>query len=258
MHWSADDVRAAGRLIQWGLRPRERPAQEPDYSQLIERFLDEPDFRVLVRELAQGLGLEVLDVGPHGMAVGASQDSVFALKPSDFRATATVDDRLLDGLVQLAIAATIFPRSRDLDDDPTLARPPVQVSEIDETLRALCQQLADEARGGPDPVAGAEDAGLDEAWRAYQRRLATHETRDGRAARRGTLRIIEANLERLRDLGAFVEQKDGQESVWQPLWRYQVLVKELAATTAYLRVRQALDRRTSASAEAAGRDPGST
>jgi hypothetical protein len=246
MQWSGDDVRAAGRLIQWGLRPKERPAQEPDYSQLVERFLDEPDFRVLVREMAQGLGLEVLDVGPHGMALGASPESAFALRPSDFRANATVDDRLLDGLVQLAIAATIFPRSRDLDDDPTLARPPVQVTEVDETLRALCQQLADEARGAPDPMAGGEDAGLDEAWRAYQRRLATHETRDGRAARRGTLRIIEANLERLRDLGAFIEQRQGQETVWQPLWRYQVLVKELAATAAYVDVRKALERRAAA------------
>src|ERR1700752_4131394 len=100
----------AGRLIQWGLRPKVIPFNEPDYRELIERFIDRPTFRGTVRELAEGLGLSVLQVNDRGIFLGTQQDSVFAQKPSDFRGgRSSADSRLLDGLVQIAIAATIYP-----------------------------------------------------------------------------------------------------------------------------------------------------
>jgi hypothetical protein len=236
-----DRVRDAARLIQWGLRVRARPAQEPDYKRLVDLYHDDPGFRNAVRAVAEGLGLALVDVGEYGAIVAPLEDSVFALRGADFRPTSTtVEDRLLDGLVQLAIAATVFPTSRDLEDDPAIARPPVTVGEIEDSLRALCERLAEQSRDQADPIAGQE--GFDEAWRIYLRRLDAMETKDGSSARRTTRRLVETNLERLREHGGFVRDNRGQEATYQPTYRYQALVRELAANESLRRVRDVLAR----------------
>src|SRR5215831_3063466 len=209
-----NDVREAARLIDFGLRAKLRPAQDPEYARLVDRYLDRLDFRGIVRAVADGLALEILDIGEHGLVLGPREGSAFALKPADFRATQTVDDRLLDGLAQLAIAASVFPRPRDLEEDATFARPPVTVEEVDENLRRICARLEEEAENRPDPEAGEE--GLDEAWRVYARRLSAMETKDDRAARRTTRRIVEANLERLREYGSFTRDARPGATRYQP------------------------------------------
>jgi len=240
----SDRVRDAARLVQWGLRVRARPAQEPDYRRLVDLYHDEPAFRGAVRAIADGLGLRIVDVGEYGAILAPLDDSVFALRGADFRPTSsTVEDRLLDGLIQLAIAATVFPTPRDLEDDPAIARPPVTVGEIEDSLRALCERLAEAARDQPDPIAGHE--GFEEAWRVYHRRLGAIETKDGSTARRSTRRLIEINLERLRDHGGFtrnMRDTRGDEASYQPTYRYQAQVRELAANEALRRVRDVLGR----------------
>jgi hypothetical protein len=236
---AADRTRDAARLVQWGLRVRARPAQEPDYRRLVDLYHDDPAFRAAVRAIADGLGLRIVDVGEYGAILAPLDDSVFALRGADFRPTSsTVEDRLLDGVIQLAIAATVFPAPRDLEDDPAIARPPVTVSEIEDSLRALCERLAEDARDQPDPVAG--EGGFEEAWRVYHRRLGALETKDGSSARRSTRRLIETNLERLRDHGGFTRDTRGDEASYQPTYRYQALVRELAANDALRRVRDVL------------------
>ena len=63
MTTARDPVWHAGRLLQWGLRPLARPAQEAEYQELVERYFDDGAFRTIVRELADGLGLHVLAFG---------------------------------------------------------------------------------------------------------------------------------------------------------------------------------------------------
>ena len=237
----SDRVRDAARLVQWGLRVRARPAQEPDYKRLVDLYHDDPGFRGAVRAVAEGLGLVLIDVGEYGAIVAPLEDSVFALRGADFRPTSTsVEDRLLDGLIQLAIAATVFPSSRDLEEDPAIARPPVTVTEIEDSLRALCERLLEQSQDQPDPIQGQE--GFEEAWRIYMRRLSAMETKDGSSARRTTRRLVETNLERLRDHGGFVRDARGEEASYQPTYRYQALVRELAANDALRRVREVLAR----------------
>jgi hypothetical protein len=235
------DAYLAGRLIQWGLRVKERPALQAEYKELIDRLQDHSDFRLLVNQLAEGLGLRILDWGEHGLALAPAVDSPFALKGASFRANRPdADERLLDGLVQVAIAATLFPTPLELEEDAVVARPPVAVDEIDETLRRICDRLAEVAKQLPDPSAADVNAGIYEAWRVYQSRLSTQETRDERAAPRTTYRIILRNLERLTELGCFVQQHTDAPT-FQATWKYHVLVKELAATTLYQRVQNLLD-----------------
>src|SRR6266480_835354 len=96
------DAYLAGRLIQWGLRVKERPALQAEYKELIDRLQDRSEFRVLVNQLADGLGLRILDWGDHGLALAPVGDSPFALKGASFRPNrADADERLLDGLVQV-------------------------------------------------------------------------------------------------------------------------------------------------------------
>lgn len=235
----SEGVWHAGRLIQWGLRPVARPAQETEYRELVERYFDDGAFRTTVRELADGLGLHLLDVSEHGVVLAPQNDSVFRLKPGDFRpGSSKVDDRLLDGLAQVAIASTVFPRARDLDDDPDIVRPPVTVDEVEAQLRQLCERLAEEARAEPDPDATDEDRGLIEAWRVYLQRLDTMETRDSRKAMRTTRRIIEYSLDRLREFGCFTQVHQNTEQAWQPTRRYQVMVQQLAGTALFQLVRE--------------------
>lgn len=248
MTTARDPVWHAGRLVQWGLRPLARPAQEAEYRDLVERYFDDGAFRMVVRELADGLGLHVLDVSGHGVVLAPQDDSVFGLKPGDFRPSSSkVDDRLLDGLAQIAIAATVFPRARDLDEDPDIVRAPVTVDEVEAQLRQLCERLSDEAHGAPDPNAEDERRGLIEAWRVYMQRLDTMETRDSRKAMRATRRIIEYSLDRLREFGCFTQVGKGAETAWQPTRRYQVMVQQLAGTTVFQLVREALDAPSSPS-----------
>jgi hypothetical protein len=175
------------------------------------------------------------------MVVGPSSESVFALRGATFRTSRSdADDRLLDGLVQVAIAATVFPTARELAEDATIARPPVTVDEVDDVLRRICDKLSEAAKADGDPAVSDEEVGLHEAWRVYQRRLSSQHTRDNRAGPRTTRRIIERNLERLHELGCFVQQRENS-AAFQATWRYQVLVKELAATTLYRRITEALD-----------------
>ena len=235
-------VYQAARLIQFGLRPKLRPVQEPEYQQLITRYLDHAEFRSIVKEMATGLGMTVLDAGELGLVLGPIEESVFAVHPASILKRPTPDDRLLDGLVQLAIAATVFPRAQDLEDTSTSARPPVTVDEIEESVRALCQRLDEEAKGRPDPAIDDGTTGLYEAWRVYNGRSPARETPDKRQAARTTRRIIETNLDLLHDWGCFT--RTGEEGAYQSTWRYQVLVKELAATAAHDKVRKLLEGRS--------------
>jgi hypothetical protein len=237
-----DAIWYAGRFIQWGLRPLARPAQEPEYRELTERYFDDGAFRVMVRELADGLGLRVLDVSEHGIVLIPIEESIFGLRPADFRpGSARVDDRLLDGLAQIAIAATVFPRARDLEEDPDIVRPAVTVDEVESQLRRLCERLAEQARATPDPAASDDARGLTEAWRVYLRRLDTIETRDSRKAMRATRRVIEYALDRLREFGCFTQVREGDEPAWQPTRRYQIMVQQFAGTTMFQLVRDASD-----------------
>jgi hypothetical protein len=233
----------AARLVQWGLRPQVRPLQEPEYRQLVGAYHDDSAFRAAVHGVADGLGLSVLDVGEHGIVLGVADDSAFAQRPSDFRpGQHGADMRLLDGLAQVAIATTVFPRARDLDEDPDLARPPITVAEVEAQMGRICDQLAAAAREDGDPAASDERRGLTEAWRVYRRFVTAQETKDSRQAPRSTRRIIGFALERLREFGCFVQVASVETGVWQPTRRYQVMVQRLAASQLYELVQEALAR----------------
>lgn len=156
------------------------------------------------------------------------------MRPSELRtgSSATTDRRLLDGIVQMTIAATVFPRARDLEDDVNRPRPPVTVDEIDDTLRAICASLKKEF-ANVDPDMDDVRTGIYDAWRVYDSTLAVRETKDGREASSTSTRIIKYNLEKLKEYGCFSETRYAGKEAWQPTRRYNVLVQDIAASRIY-------------------------
>ena len=224
------DVFRAATLIQWGLQPRVRPIQHTEYRELIREYLNRSEFRDVVAEMSDGLGLYVLNVSEHGIVLSPREGSVFWMKASEFRSSnSSADVRLLDGLIQITIAATVFPRARDLEDDVNRPRPPVTVDEVDDSLRGICARLKEEF-ATVDPNMDDIRTGLYDAWRVYDNMQSVRETKDGREARNTTSRFIRYNLERLKEFGCFTETRYAGKQAWQPTRRYNVLVQELAAS----------------------------
>ena len=233
MSLELSDVFRAATLIQWGLQPRVRPIQNAEYRELVREYLNRSEFRDIVAEMSDGLGLYVLNVSEHGIVLSPRENSVFWMRSSEFRpSSSSTDTRLLDGLVEITIAATVFPRARDLEDDVNRPRPPVTVDEIDESLRTICARLKEEF-ANVDPDMDDVRAGLYDAWRVYDGTIASRQTADGRESRGTTTRIIKYNLERLKEFGCFTETRYAGKEAWQPTRRYNVLVQELAASRLY-------------------------
>ena len=239
-----DDALPAGRLIQWGLRPKALPFNEPEYQELLRLYEDRSDFRALVQGCAEGLGLVVLMANDRGLFLGTKDDSVFAHTPSGFRTgQVSGDDRLLDGLVELGIAATVFPRQRDLEDDVLEARPPVTVTDVDATIRELVEALKQQHTSEPGPEADRIDQGLWEAWQVYESRPQLRHTKRGRTSSLSAHGLIEHHLERLAESGCFTADRQHKPARYRPTLRYQVLVQELAATRLYEKVQEAVKER---------------
>lgn len=216
----------AGRLIQWALQPRAHPVTKAEYQQLLDRYRDHVPFREYVQAICTGLGIEISAVGPMGMVLTPADESIFAMTSTAYRRSGSAEDRLIDGLILVAIIATMYPRAQDLEEDLQIARPPITVEEVEKTLRTLCEQLEAASRQQPDPAVQDLSAGLDEAWRAYRDRVATKTTSNGRASVGTTLQMINRAFEMLeRQACVTISVRDGKKG-YRPTWKYQVMVQQ--------------------------------
>jgi len=188
------------------------------------------------------LGLVILAVNDRGLFLGAEEHSVFAQRPSDFRGgRATADDRLLDGLVQVAIAATIYPRQQDLDEDALEAKPPITCHEVDGMLRRICAEYKQRVADSPDAASDDLARGFQEAWRVYEARPAARTTSQGNLAQNSTQGLIRKHLQQLVDQGCFLVSGQEPQESFRPTLRYQIQVKQLAATALYRQLQALLE-----------------
>jgi hypothetical protein len=228
------DVADAARLVSFGLQPKLPPARDAEYAELIRRYREAPAFARLADAVATGLGLVVLEVSPRaGMAVAADEDSVFAVRMSDYsrRAASDSTDRFLHGLAHLAVAALAFPRPEDLADDGYIGR--VTVNGVDAFVRQACRRLeekADEQGENTDPESSAP--GLEAAWRVYTRRSAAGATKDARRLAGSTTGIIGKAVAFLVDSGFLQRTGDEAGGTYRTAARYQLQVRDLAGSAA--------------------------
>jgi hypothetical protein len=227
-------VADAARLVSFGLQPRLPPARDTQYTELVRRYRENPSFARLADAVAAGLGLVVLEVSPRaGMAVAAAEDSVFAVRMSDYsrRAASDSTDRFLHGLAHLAVAAMAFPRPEDLADDGYIGR--ITVNGVDAFVRQACRRLEERAaeRGdNTDPESSAP--GLEAAWRVWTRRSATGATKDARRLAGSTTGIVGKAVSFLVDSGFLQRTGDDSGGTYRTTARYQLQVRDLAGSAA--------------------------
>ncbi|MDG9674845.1 hypothetical protein [Micromonospora sp. DH14] len=107
---------------------------------LLHRYRTEAAFRDTVDVLASGFGLSVLGTPARtGIVVTTQPGSVFAIRTSDLRSTTmTPDDKLVAGLITLAIAAYAFPHARDLDSTDVKI---IEVVALDTFIRSAVERV---------------------------------------------------------------------------------------------------------------------
>ena len=227
------DAGAAAQLLGYGLQPRLRPASTAGYADLVARHQSDVAFRELVDDIADGLGLIVLEAdGVSGIVVAPAQGSVFEPRLSDYRANLPGDDRLLHGLIHVGIAAYAFPTAASLTDDDVRH---ASVVAVERFLRSACERLRE--RHG-DAASDATETG--QAWRLYLRRQATRDTADGRVGVSTTTGMITYAFERLVAAGMATRTAGTDGGTYRLLRRYRTGVRELGATAAYRELMQAL------------------
>ncbi|WP_282776785.1 MULTISPECIES: hypothetical protein [unclassified Nocardia] len=155
------DLADVGVLIGCALRPKLRPTADSDYRLLLGRYRADTEFRNAVDSVLEGLDARVLSDSDFGLVLGVRRESVFAYRLSDLPNVGSVSDRLLVGLVSVAVAAHAFPTPADFDDDRIRW---VSVGEIERFLREICDRFKRSPEHTP-----ADDDALDEAWRIYDR-----------------------------------------------------------------------------------------
>lgn len=234
----ASDVESAATLIALGMRPKLLPARDAVYSDLVTRYAQDDDFKAMVHAVAAGLGLVVLAVGKQtGAVLAAQDDSLFEIKMDEYAKRAAIGGRrgaekVIHGVIHMAVAALGFPRPDDLANDTYVGR--VAVEQVDSTVREACRVLderAKQAEENNDPLDDAPD--LERAWRAYARRPATATTKDGRLAADSTRGMTAKAMKFLADQGLLFQVNGEQGGTFRTTPRYQVHVRELAAVRAF-------------------------
>ncbi|QFR97530.1 hypothetical protein GBW32_04770 [Streptomyces tsukubensis] len=228
------DTADAARLVGFGLQPKLQPARDAEYAELLRRYREDPPFARLADAVATGLGLIILEVSPRaGMAVTASEDSVFAVRMGDYarRASADSADRFLHGLAHLSVAALAFPRPEDLADDGYIGR--VTVNGVDAFVRQACRRIEERAETdgeNTDPTTGAP--GLEAAWRVWARRSSTGATKDARRLAGSTTGIVAKAVAFLTESGFLQRTGDESGGTYRTTARYQLQVRDMAGGAA--------------------------
>jgi hypothetical protein len=226
---TVEDTSQAAQLVAFGLRPKLRPIEDPEYLDLVRRYRQQDSFARSVRAVADGMGLDVLDVTESaGAVLGAREGSAFATRMEDYYRRAREGNarlRVLHGLAQLAIAAACYPRPDDLEDQERAPR--VAVNEVDEYLRDLCRRL-DELHAGQELDPPAEQPGLERSWRMYARQPEAAATEDRRAWSGATRQVITKAFDALIEQGLMRKVSDALGGTYQPTPAYRIHVRELS------------------------------
>ncbi|MQA07716.1 MAG: hypothetical protein GEU98_04015 [Pseudonocardiaceae bacterium] len=232
------DAESAARLVALGMRQKQRPSRDAVYTELVQRYAQDDAFKEQVHAVAAGLGLVVLGVTMQsGTVLASTEDSVFEIKMDEYAKRSAIGgkrsaEKVLHGLIHLAVAALGFPRPDDLANETYVGR--VSVEQVDGVVREACRMLderAKHAEANNDPLESAPE--LERAWRAYSRRPATAITKDGRLAADSTRGMITKAMRFLAEQGFLTHVNNEEGGTYRTTPRYQIQVRELAATRAF-------------------------
>jgi hypothetical protein len=229
MTLSQRDLADVGVLIGCALRPKMRPGADSDYRTLLGRYRADMEFRNAVDSVLDGLDVRVLSDSDLGLVLGVRRESVFAYRISDLPNVGGVTERLLVGLVSVAITAFAFPTPADFDDDRVRW---VSVDEIERFVREVCDRF----KRTPEQ-AQVDDESLDEAWRTYDRLSPAYKADKGKGKPRrspaSSTYWVAHVLTWMVDQGLARPAPARGPEVFQLLERFRVQAGELAGNATY-------------------------
>jgi hypothetical protein len=140
------DTIAAARLLRYAAVPTFRPTVGSDYRALLDRYRTDTEFADGVTAIAEGLGLHVHAASPLGLVVTGDSEGPFRVTLDNCglplrtgHAAARLQDRLLFGLVLVAVAAFAYPAGEALTETTT---PTVRAIEVNRLLTRKTESLA--------------------------------------------------------------------------------------------------------------------
>lgn len=230
MTLSQRDLSDVGVLIGCALRPKLRPSADSDYRTLLGRYRADVEFRNAVDSVLDGLDAQVLSDSDLGLVLGVRRESVFAYRISDLPNVSGVSERLLVGLVCVAIAAHAYPAPADFDDDRVRW---VSVDDVERFLRDVCDQL----KRAPNQDGLRQEVSFDEAWRTYDRLSPGYKADKGKGkARRSAASSpywVAHVLAWMTDQGLARPAPTRGPEAFQLLERFRIQVGELAGNATY-------------------------
>jgi hypothetical protein len=209
----------AGRLLGFALRSQ-NPLTSKDYSELLRRYDDDTVMRTITDSVCDGLGLRVVYVGKHGMVLTPTDASPFRLTAEDYRSGMSSEERMLHGLVQVAVAAYSFPRAETLAQDDDVQPALITAQKLAEYLREFGESEQRNLTATPDHVATEERR----LWREVLVQALTKETSRKRESPKSLTGMCRYALEFLAKQG-LMRVVDDKKGVYQGTSAFRIRLK---------------------------------
>jgi hypothetical protein len=214
----------AGKLVAFALRPRQTPWTSTEYAELLRRYEADSQFRSIVDGVTEGLGMRIVDATRNGFFLTATEGSPFRLAADDYKQNMSAQERVLHGVIQVAVAAFSFPKADVLDQDDTVAPAHITPAKLAEYIRKFAEA---NAASSPYGVNG-DDAAERHAWREALARAMTMETSGGKESTRSLTGMCRHALDFLESQG-LMRVVNEENSVYQGTTGYRIRLKYHAA-----------------------------
>ncbi len=214
----------AGKLIAYALRPRQTPWTSQEYAGLLQRYETDSQFRSMVDGVVEGLGMRIVDATRNGLFLTASEGSPFRLAADDYKQNMSAQERVLHGVIQVAIAAFSFPKADVLDQDDTVA--PAHITPV--KLAEYIRKFAEASATNSPAEAQGDDSAERRAWRDALARAMTMETSGGKESTRSLTGMCRHALDFLESQG-LMRVVDEDNAVYQGTTAYRIRLKYHAA-----------------------------
>ncbi|MEN8214909.1 MAG: hypothetical protein ABFS56_00720 [Pseudomonadota bacterium] len=225
-------IEEAAYLVSCGLKPKLNTHNNSRYCDCIDTYQTDDEYREMVKQIAAGFGLRVLDVSKLGIVMAVvEKQSPFRPILADHIHTrfAKVEQRLMFGATILTIAAICFPNESSFDYDR--AR---YVTVTDVRLRLI--QLAESFNDKQDEVV----PGLTNAWEVIKEKAPIMRTPSG-AHKIGSLAwVVEQAFKYLAEQKFISLKADDEDDTYRTHSKFRVYVREFAAMRAFEVIREAL------------------
>ena len=219
MNHVANAAHDAGRLLGFALRCQ-NPTTSKEYSDLLRRYEDDTMLRDIADGMCSGFGLRIIYSGKHGLIVTATEASPFRLNSDDYKGGMTPDDRILHGIIQVAVAAFSFPRAETLAQDDDVQPAHVTAASLAKYLRDFAEAENAKVADSPDH----EESEERKVWRAVLAQALTKETAAKRESTRSLTGMCRYALEYL-EKHSLMRLVDEQKGIYQGTSAYRIRLK---------------------------------